>query len=99
MTGRRDEFQALASFVRGYLHEDLPTVHGSVRAAAAAFCADASPDERRQLADEVAALMAIKGGSSVRNLRRFVSKDLGLSWRPKSREELAELVELMRSQK
>ena len=94
---RQDEFPALTSFVRGYLHEDFPEVHGSARAAAAAFCADADPNERRQLAEELEALVRIAASRSVRDLRRFVTGDLGSQWQPESRDELVELLDLIRA--
>jgi hypothetical protein len=94
---RREEFPAFTSFARGYLHEDYPEVHGSARAAAAAFCADASPDERQQLASDLAGLVRIAASWSIRDLRRFVTKDLGSRWEPKSHEELAELLDVIRA--
>lgn len=93
----RDEFPALASFVRGYLHQDYPEVHGSVGVAAAAFCADANADERRQLAQELEALFATSAKWSLRDLRHFVTRDLASSWRPESRGELANLLDLIRA--
>jgi hypothetical protein len=93
---RASEFPALINFVRGYLHEDFPEVHGSVRAAAAAFCADATEDERRQLADELGALVKIAAGRSMRDLRRFVTRDLASRWEPASRDELGEILDLVR---
>ena len=89
----QDEFPALSSFVRGYLHEDLPEVHGSARAAA--FCKDVDPDERRRLVEELEALMSIAAGRSIRDLRRVVTRDLGSRWEPESRDELAELLDLI----
>ena len=41
---RREAFPALRAFLRGYLHQDYAAVHGSMRAAADAFRADASAD-------------------------------------------------------
>lgn len=93
---RANEFPALISFVRGYLHEDFPEVHGSVRAAAAAFCADATKDERQQLAEELEALVRIAASRSIRDLRRFVTRDLASRWEPASRDELAEILDLVR---
>jgi hypothetical protein len=93
---RASEFPALISFVRGYLHEDLPEVHGSVRAAATAFCTDANEDERRQLAGELEALIGITTRRSIRDLRRFVTSGLGSRWEPASRQELAELLDQIR---
>ena len=34
----REEFPALTSFVRGYLHEDFPEVHGSLRTSSCLTC-------------------------------------------------------------
>lgn len=93
----RGEFPALASFVRGYLHEDFLEVHGSALAAAAAFCADATEDERRQLAQELAALVRVAAGRPVRDLRRFITRDLGSRWDPASPRELAALLDLVRA--
>lgn len=93
---RVSEFPALISFVRGYLHEDFPEVHGSAQAAATAFCADATQGERRQLAGELEALTRIAARWSIRDLRRFVTRDLGSRWEPISQYELVELLDLIR---
>ena len=96
-TLRASDFPALTSLVRGYLHEDFPEVHGSAVAAAAAFCADAGPDERRQLARELEALVRFAASRPVRDLRRFITRDLGSRWEPKSRDEIVELLDAVRS--
>lgn len=93
----REEFPALTQFVRGYLHEDYPEVHGSLPVAAAAFCADANADERRQVARELEALVRVSARWSLRDLRRFVTRDLASRWEPESRGELAELLDLIRT--
>ena len=93
---RRDAFPALRNFLRSYLHEDFPEVHGSIRSAAAAFCADASAEDRRQLAGELESLTTILASRPARVLRRFVTDDLGSRWELKSREELIELLDLIR---
>ena len=83
-----DQFPSLRAFVRGYLHEDFVQVHGSSLAAAAAFCADASPEERERLDREIAGLVdAIEDGSA-RVLRRFLTERLGSRWAPRSTEDL-----------
>jgi hypothetical protein len=92
----RDAFPALKNFLRSYLHEDFPEVHGSVRAAAAAFCADASAEDRRQLAGELESLTNLLASRPARVLRRFVTDDLGSRWELKSRGELVELLALIR---
>src|SRR6185295_6893148 len=50
--GDGKQFTALAEFARGYLHEDVIEEYGSAAGAASAFCADASADECRALADD-----------------------------------------------
>ena len=94
---RRDAFPSLMAFLRGYLHEDFPEVHGSLRGAVTAFSKDASPDERRQLADELAALLRVVGDRPERDLKRFVTAELGSRWEPGARDDLAELLELVRA--
>ena len=93
---RADEFPALTSFVQGYLHQDFPEVHGSVAAAAAAFCTDAGVEERRQLAEELEALVHATSGRSPRHVRRFVVGDLGSGWTPASRDDLLALLDVIR---
>jgi hypothetical protein len=94
---RGTDFPVLTSFARGYLHEDFPEAHGSAVAAAAAFSADANPEERRQLVQELEALARIAEGRSVRELRRFMTRDLGSRWEPKSRDEIVELLDAVRA--
>ena len=96
-TLRREAFPTLTAFVRGYLHEDFPEIHGSVRAAAAAFSRDASPDERRLLAQELESLLRTTAARPARELRRFVAAELGSGWEPGSRQELVALLELIRT--
>jgi hypothetical protein len=92
----RNAFPSLLNFLKGYLHEDYPDVHGSLPAAVEAFVADADPAERQQLARELESLTVRLSGRSPRALRRFVTGDLGSRWEPKSREELIELLDLVR---
>ena len=94
---RRDDFPALTSFFGGYLHEDFPEVHGSVGAAAAAFGAEASLDERRQLARELETLVKRSAGWPMRDLRRFITRDLMCRWEPGSRDELTQLLDVLRT--
>ena len=94
---RRDDFPSLAGFLRGYLHEDFAEVHGSARDATAAFCRDATQDERRELAQELSALVKVAASLSPRDLRRFVTRDLGSRWEPASAEQLTELLEMIRA--
>jgi hypothetical protein len=93
---RREAFPAIRAFARGYLHEDFPEVHGSIRQAAAAFRDDASADERERLVDELERLAEILASKPARLLRQFIVEDLGSGWAPKSREELLELLGALR---
>ena len=94
---RSSGFPALTNLLRGYLHEDFPEEHGSVRAAVAAFCADAGPDERRALARELETLIELAANRPVREIRRFMTRDLRGRWELKSRDELAELLDVIRT--
>ena len=93
---RGEVFPALRAFLRGYLHQDFAAVHGSVRAAAEAFRADASPAERDQLVRELESLATIVSGQKARALRRSIAGEMGSGWMPKSREEILELLEAIR---
>ena len=94
---RRQAFPAFAAFVRGYLHEDFAEVHGSVSAAAAAFCADANPVERQALAQELSKLVTITADRPLSEFQRFVQRELGGAWNPDSQTELEDLVKLVSS--
>ena len=91
----RDAFPALRAFLRGYLHQDFEAVHGSVRAAADAFRADASPAERDRLTQELATLAARIADLPAGPVRQFI-EDLGSGWMPDSKEEIEELLEALR---
>jgi hypothetical protein len=93
---RGDVFPAFRAFLRGYLHQDFAAVHGSVRAAAEAFLADASADERDQLVRELESLAQIVTGHKARAVRGFIGDEMGSGWMPKSREEILELLEALR---
>ena len=93
---RREAFPALRAFLRGYLHQDFTAVHGSIRAAAEAFRADASAEERDQLVRELESLADILTAHKVRALRDFISEEMGSGWMPKSREEIMELLGAIR---
>lgn len=95
---RSSGFPVLGSLVRGYLHEDFPEVHGSVLSAVAAFCADASPEERRKLVRELETLMKWGAGRPSRDLQSFVRKELGSRWEPASRDEILEILQAVRTE-
>ena len=92
---RGEAYPAVASFFRGYLHEDFLEVHGSLAAAVSAFIEDGDPAERQQLIEELESLTASLRGRPLREVRKFVTGDLRSRWEPKSRE-LEGLLELLR---
>ena len=92
----RADFPALTAFLKGYLHEDFSEEHGSTRGAAEAFCRDASCDERRQLAEEMARLVEAAHGAPLASLRRFVTGGLGGGWTPRSANDLREMLMVIR---
>jgi hypothetical protein len=65
--------------------------------AAAAFSRDASPDERRLLAQELELLLRATSAQPARELQRFVAAELGSRWEPGSRQDLVALLELFRT--
>ena len=65
--------------------------------AAAAFSRDASPDERRLLAQQLESLLRATSARPARELRRFVAAELGSRWEPGSRQDLVALLELFRT--
>jgi hypothetical protein len=82
---------ALAEFARAYLHEDVVAEHGSAAGAAAAFRRDASPDEQRQLAGDLARLLDAARTWSADRLVRFFSDDLRAAWTPGSLSDVRAL--------
>jgi hypothetical protein len=78
----RQRFPAIESFVAAYLNQDVHEIYGSPLAAAAAFSADASPDDLRRLRAEWAAFRAaLPRGPSVDRLARF-QQAFGAGWAP-----------------
>ena len=93
---RREAYPAFTAFARGYLHEDFPAVHGTIRDAAAAFAADANSDERRQLVAELELLAHALRVLPMREFRRFITEDLGSRWIPDTHDEFVELLDVIR---
>jgi hypothetical protein len=92
----RRAFPALAAFLKGYLHEDFPDEHGSPAGAVRAFCRDASAGERRALESELVMLLEAARKNPPRALQRFVTRELGSGWNPKSADDLERLLAVVR---
>jgi len=82
----------LAAFARGYLHEDVIAEHGSAPDAAAAFARDASPDERRRLAEDLERLARALDGQPPARIARYFTEELRASWTPSTAADLRLLI-------
>ena len=74
------EFAALRAFARAYLHEDFTREYGSAVHAVHAFAADASVQERAELAADLAGLAATAADWPADRLRAFFTDTLGAAW-------------------
>jgi hypothetical protein len=84
----------LTAFLRGYLHEDFVSIHGTVTEAAAAFRDEASPEERAAVVEELSRLT--RGAHlTVEAVARFLH-ELGGRWTPRSLEDITALAEMIR---
>ena len=94
---RAADLPALAAFVRGYLHEDVIAEYGSAPDAATAFAHDASPEERRLLADDLDRLAHAFQGQPVGRLSRYFTEELRASWTPSTVADLRLLIARLES--
>ncbi len=78
-------FPLLASFARGYLHQDMPEEHGSLSAALRSFMGDMSMKEREAFKHELEIVSAEKGNLIECNT---LLADLGSSWQFQSEQEV-----------
>jgi hypothetical protein len=92
----RRDLDALSTFARGYLHEDVIAEYGSAIGAARAFAADASADDRRRLAAALEALARAVHGRPPATLQRFLSRQVRSAWSPRNAEELRTLAAAVR---
>ena len=88
---RSADVPTLATFARGYLHQDLALETRNARGAVAAFSAD-SPADRAALAADLARTIESARGWPASRLRRFFSVELGAAWTPDSIEDLEALL-------
>ncbi len=93
---RWPELPALRDFARGYLHEDVLVEHGGALGAAADFSNDASADEVRALAADLAALLSAAGTWSSDALEDYFTRTLRSAWRPRSLADLRALESAVR---
>ena len=62
-----------------------------------AFCKDASPQEMEKLAEEWRRLSVNTASWTVADLGSLLTKDFGGAWLPESKQELARLLQVIRS--
>ncbi len=84
----RQALPALASFLRGYLHQDYAEEHGSAEAAARAFREAASAEELEALEADLEAFARAVADLPFARVRRLLADELGSAWEPASRKEL-----------
>lgn len=74
------DFPALRSFLRGYFHQDMKDEYGSPEEAVREFCADASSDERAQVAKEWAKFLDQTKSQTLEEANRILTGPLGSSY-------------------
>jgi len=74
------DFPALRTFLRGYFHQDMKEEYGSPEEAVSEFCADASPEEVRSVAENWSRFLAQAQGLHPQELNRILTSVLGSSY-------------------
>ncbi len=92
-----DRFPMIQTLLRGYLHEGYAAEHGSAEGAVLAFCKDASPRELEKLLEEWRRLSVNTASWTVADIGTLLTKDFGGAWLPESKQELAQLFQVIRS--
>jgi len=75
-----EDFPALRSFLRGYLHQDMKDEYGSPAEAVREFCEDASPEERTAVAKDWSRFLDQTRGQSLEQINRHLTGTLGGSY-------------------
>jgi hypothetical protein len=88
---RAIDLPALAAFTRAYLHEDAIAEYGGGLDAATAFGQDASPEERRQLVDDLERVIRAFDGRA-KGMTRFFTRELRAAWAPATIADLRSLI-------
>lgn len=78
----------VATFLRGYLHQDWAMDYESPQQARDAFLADASADERAEFGREAVRLEGVLAAMSLRDVRVLLTERLGGQWLPESLGEV-----------
>ena len=85
------DFPALSAFLRAYLHQDFPEVHGDARSAVRAFRSQASPEEWRATCAEWRAFLSLHHPDHFDRARSRLQDQLGCAWHPRRWHDLQRL--------
>jgi hypothetical protein len=94
MKNNHEEFSALRSFLRGYLHEDWKQEYESVEQAVRDFWQDADPGERRELRAEWLTFTESVKGQPLETITRRL-QDFGSAWQPSSESDLEAITRVL----
>lgn len=89
----RVAFPMVATFLRGYLHEDWTADYESAFEAREAFLEDASPEERRAFTLECGAFHTLTAGLSFDEMLRVLHEALGSAWQPEHLTEVRRVLQ------
>ena len=84
----RGAFPLVATFLRGYLHQDWAMDYESARQARDVFLDDASADERAEFMRETLRLERVLAAMSLRDVTVLLTERLGGQWLPESLGEV-----------
>lgn len=92
MTEHHTDRESLRQLLGGYFHQDFIAQYGSVDAAARAYRAEASVDERARAARQLSAVLA--ASDSLEELRDAFAK-LRSGWRPRDRRSVERVLAII----
>lgn len=84
----RGAFPMLATFLRGYLHQDWALDYESPQQARDVFLADASVEERAEYAREAQRITHLVSAMSLRDVTTLLTDRLGGHWIPESLDDV-----------
>ncbi len=84
----RGAYPMVATFLRGYLHQDWAMDYESPQQARDVFLDDASADEREAFTREAGRLAGVLAPLSLRDATRLLTDRLGGQWQPESLDEV-----------
>lgn len=88
----RGAFPMLATFLRGYLHEDWGLDYETAQDARNDFLRDASPEERREFLRECEIFHERTTHLTWEDMRRVLSESLGSAWSPVDTSEVRDVL-------